>query len=304
MRKFLLLVVVAVGWCANLNAQVPFVCDGRFYVTMVNFSGSRFVVVEIDPQSGLVEFNTIRPDLGVIINGIGYRPEENLVYGVHPSDHYLYRVDAEGTVEILANLPLTPGNFYLGADITPDGRYLILVGSVDVEGIPLDDELMQVDLADPAYPVTRIMLTGDPVNMLDIAFDPTNDELYGFDSFGDRLVKVSLDGVVSADFQPSPLLENAGSVFFDIFGNLYAYGSPSGTTLQNTLYAVNKLTGEFSILTTGETARATDGCSCPHSVEVQKTVSPTATIPCGIVRYTFAIANQSRRPQEGIDFED
>ncbi|MDX1477421.1 MAG: gliding motility-associated C-terminal domain-containing protein [Saprospiraceae bacterium] len=304
MRTLLLLVVVTLGWSAGLEAQVPFVCDGRFYVTMVNFSGSRFVVVEIDPETDLVDFNTIRTDLGVIINGIGYRPEENLIYGVHPSEHFLYQVDAEGTVTVLADLPLTPGNFYLGADITPDGQYLMLVGSVDIEGIPLDEELIRVDLSDPTYPVSRILLTGEPVNMLDIAFDPTNDVLYGFDSFGDRLVTVGLDGAVVTDFEPSTLLENAGSVFFDIFGNLYAYGSPAGTTLQNTLYAVNKETGEFRILTTGETARATDGCSCPHSVEIQKTVSPEVTIPCGFVEYTFAIANQSRRPQEGIDLQD
>jgi len=141
--------------------------------------------------------------------------------------------------------------------------------------------------------------------MLDIAFDPTDDQLYAFDSGGNRLVKILADGTVVAPYAPSPLLENAGSVFFDVFGDLFSYGSPVGAQgVQNTLYAVNKNTGVFKILTTGAKARATDACSCPYSVEVRKLVTPEVAIPCGIVQYVFEIANLSTRSQGGLTFED
>ena len=285
------------------QAQIPFICDGRFYMTQVVGTRTQLVEVDIDPNTQEVVFNEIRTNIPNIINAIGYRAEENLIYGIEPQEHDLFRIDALGTVEKLADLDLTTGFFYLGADITPDGRFLVLVGSTDVQGVPLDDELAFVDLEDPSYSVSIVKLKGALVNMLDVAFDPTNDVLYGFDSGGNRLVTIDPDGTVNADFPPSPLLENAGSLFFDIFGDLYAYGSPEGG-LQNTLYSVDKNTGEFGILTTGDLARATDACSCPFSVEVRKLVDPEITLPCGRVKYSFAIANQSTRDQGGIMLED
>ena len=287
----------------NINAQVPFICDGRFYMTQVIDNYTQLVQVDIDPATQQVVFNVIRSNIPTIINGIGYRAEENLVYGVHPVEHWLYRIDALGNIETLAKLQLTPNYYYLGADITPDGKFLVLVGSTDVQGLPVDDEFSYVDLEDPGYAVTRLKLQGPFVNMLDVAFDPTNDRLYGFDSGGNRLVTIDPDGTVRADFPPSDKLENAGSVFFDIFGDLYAYGSPEGG-LQNTLYAVDKNTGEFTVLTIGQLARATDACSCPFSVEVRKISYPEVTLPCTRVKYMFAIANQSTRDQEGILFQD
>ena len=287
-----------------VEAQVPFTCDGRFYMTQV-FSAmdTRLVEVDINPLTEEVEFNTIDPSLGTVINGIGYRSEENLIYGVHPVEHLLYRIDATGNVEELTRLGLVLNHFYLGADITPDGRYLVLIGSSDIDGIPVDLELAYVDLEDPDYGVEIVRLKGDLVNMLDMAYDPTNNDLYAFDSGGNRLVRILPDGTVTTPFPPSNLLENAGSVFFDVFGDLYAYGSPSGG-IQTTLYAIDKETGAFRVLTTGAQASATDACSCPFSVEVRKTVSPEVTIPCSRVEYSFAISNLSSRTQSGITFED
>jgi len=261
--------------------------------------------VDIDPVTQEVVFKTIEGNLGVVINGIGYRSEENLIYGVEPQFHYLFQLDANGSLKQVTGLDLTNGYFYLGADITPDGKYLVLIGSTEIGGIPVDVEMAYVDLEDPNYGVTRIRLKGELVNMLDIAFDPQDEQLYAFDSGGKRLVKILPDGTVIAPFPPTSILDVAGSVFFNVFGDLFSYGSPGGTGgYQNTLYAVDKNTGVFQILTTGARARATDACSCPFSVEVRKSVLPEVTIPCGRVQYSFEIANLSTRSQGGITFED
>jgi len=303
--KNILFSVLVLSATVQNVAQVPFVCDGRFFMTQVFNTTSALVEVDIDPLTQEVVFKTIDGNLGVVINAIGYRSQENLIYGVQPQDHLLFQLDATGNLVVLTTLDLTPGYFYLGADITPDGRFLVLIGSTDVDGLPIDVEMAYVDLEDPDYGVNRIRLKGELANMLDIAFDPTDDQLYAFDSGGNRLVKILPDGTVVAPWAPSPLLENAGSVFFDVFGDLFAYGSPAGGQgVQNTLYAVNKNTGVFNILTTGAKARATDACSCPYSVEVRKLVAPEVSIPCGRVQYIFEIGNLSTRSQGGLTFED
>jgi gliding motility-associated-like protein len=303
--KSVLFTILALSATLQGVGQVPFICDGRFFMTQVFQTNSALVEVDIDPLTQEVVFNTINGNLGVVINGIGYRSEENLIYGVEPRDHFLFQLDATGNLVQITRLDLTRGFFYLGADITPDGQFLVLIGSTDVNGLPADVEMAYVDLLDPNYGVTKLPLKGALVNMLDIAFDPTDDQLYAFDSGGNRLVKILPDGTVVAPYDPSPLLDNAGSVFFDVFGDLFAYGSPVGAMgFQNTLYAVDKNTGVFRILTTGARARATDACSCPYSVEIRKLVTPETSFPCGRVQYAFEISNLSTRSQAGLTFED
>jgi gliding motility-associated-like protein/uncharacterized repeat protein (TIGR01451 family) len=286
------------------SAQVPFTCEGQFLLTLSRNGDSRLALVEVDPLTNAINFAIINNSMRIDINAIGYRNEENLIYGIDPNLHFLYRVDALGNVENLARLPLDRRLSYFAGDITPDGRYLILIGGTGNAFLGVDEELAKVDLTLPGYPVERIPISGDPSRIYDIAFNPLTGVLYGFDSNNERLVIVDPDNaVVSADFNPTGNVDNAGSLFFDAFGNLYAYGGPF-LSEQNRFYAVNTETGEFTVLTSGPNAEGTDACSCPYTVEMKKVVDRDWTYPCEDVVYSFIIANGSGRDQEGIDFVD
>jgi uncharacterized repeat protein (TIGR01451 family) len=291
----------------RLSAQVPFDCTGQFYITFTPLISPYSTLVEtvIDPVTDQVEFITISDNLGTLINGAGYRSTDNFIHAVHPLDHNLYQIDALGIARDLGVVDLNRGHLYFAADISPDGRYLVLIGTPGfVNGA--DEEIRLVDLSVAGYPVTTRPLTGMAVNVLDIAFDPTDNKLYGVDARGNRLVLIDFtDGTITAPFPATPLMDDAGSLFFDTFGDLFAYGGPPGNNgIQNTLYKVDKLTGEFRILTTGTRADATDGCSCPHTVELRKVVHPRVMVPCGEVEYVFTIANSSAIAQDGIDLQD
>lgn len=287
-----------------VQAQVPFTCEGQFLLTLSKDGDSKLVRAEIDPTTNAVNFAIVNNSMRVDINAIGYRNEENLIYGIDPNRHDLYRVDALGNVEVLTNLPIDRNLSYFAGDITPDGRYLILIGGTGTAFFGSDVEMAKVDLTQPGYPVDRILLSGATTRIYDIAFNPLSGVLFGFDSNNERLVTVDPNsGEVFATFASTALVDNAGSLFFDAFGNLFAYGGGPFSE-QNKFYRVDTETGEFSILTSGPNAEGTDACSCPYTLEMTKIAVPDWAYPCETVEYIFAVANGSGVAQRNIVFRD
>lgn len=288
----------------SMSAQIPFTCEGQFLLTLSKNGDSRLVRAEIDPVTNAVNFVIVNNSMRVDINAIGYRNEENLIYGIDPNRHDLYRVDAIGNVEVLARLPLDRTLSYFAGDITPDGRYLILIGGTGTAFFGSDVEMVLVDLTNPTYPVNRILMSGPLTRIYDIAFNPLTGVLYGFDSNNERLVTVDpVTAEVTANFASTGLVDNAGSLFFDAFGNLFAYGGGPFSE-QNKFYRVDTETGEFTILTGGPNAEGTDACSCPYTIEMKKEVRPEWAYPCEEVEYFFSVANGSGYTQTNINFID
>lgn len=299
-----IILFILLAQASLFTAQIPFTCEGQFLLTLANNGDSRLALVQVDPVTNNVTFGIINNSMRVDINAIGYRNEENLIYGLDPNDHFLFRVDAVGSVENLGRLPLDRRLLYFAADITPDGRYMILIGGTSTGVLGRDEELVRVDLATPGYPVERMPVSGDGSRIYDLAFHPLTGVLYGFDSNNERLVEVNPNtGRVSANWAPTANVDNAGSLFFDAFGNLYAYGGPA-LSPQNRFYSVDLQTGAFTILAGGPNAEGTDACSCPYTVEMKKTVSVEWTYPCKEVEYKFIIANGSGKQLDEVNFID
>jgi gliding motility-associated-like protein len=306
-QKWFFIGLILFAFFSKMRAQKPFTCEGQYYITLTNSNNSTLREVIIDPVSSNVIFRPINLNLGVQINAIGYRKTDNLIYGVNPSDHYLYRVDANGNLETLTQLSLNSAYVYFAGDITPDGSELIIIGATQGTAPGSngqDRELVRVNLNSPNYSTTRIDITGLTVRMLDIAFDPISGKLFGYDSNDDRLMEIDyLTGTVSSNYAKTPLLDFAGSLFFDAFGNLYAYGSV-GDLSQNTLVKIDKERGQVRIEATGPSAQGTDACSCPYTIELTKSVFPEITAGCSYVEYFFTIANTSGITQKNISFYD
>ena len=287
-----------------ISAQVAFQCKGQYYASLSPslHGSSNLYEVKIDPASNLAIFDPIKIDVGENVNAIGYRSVDNLIYGVDPDEFFLYKLDANGTVFFLKQLPLTNNLEYFAGDISPDGRFLILVGGGGFTG--LDSEIVKVDLESPNFNITRVDVTAN-TRIFDIAFDPEDGTLYGLDSNAKRLVKINPDtGNMDLSFPQQPNVNSIGALFFDTFGNLFAYGGVVNQANQDKLFEINKLNGSVAVLTNGPIAQGNDGCSCPYTIKLEKTVLPRETFPCELVEYTFTIANSSGSARQGIDLID
>lgn len=307
-RRMLRLLLAIVLFCTTglpLRAQVPFTCQDQFFLTLTNNSFASLNEVIIDPQTNAVVFSGINNNVIFPVNAAGYRFTDNFIYCINPENRGLIRLDANGNAQLLKILPLNPNLAYFAGDITPDGRYLIVMGTLSLPtGVGVAADLVRIDLESPNFDV-QIIPVNTSAQIFDIAFHPVTDELYGFDSNAQRLVRINPNtGVVTTPFPQLGAPALTGALFFDAYGNLFAYGSPNGMSDQNTLYRINPLTGLSTFLTRGASASSSDGCSCPYTVELTKTVVPEEAPPCTEVEYIFDIVNTSRRPHLGMRFED
>lgn len=292
-------------WClSQLPAQVPFTCQGQYFLSLSSTatSNSGLFLVEIDPVSGNTVFNTITPSVGATVNAMGYRSTDNFIYGVNPQLLTLYRVGADGVAQNLG-VPqgiITNGFAYYAGDITPDGNYLVLLGQATTNNT--SGYLAFVDLNDINYQVTSINLVNPLSGIYDIAFDPYTGELYGFSTGDARLVKIDpATATITSGFPIQPQVNQLGAIFFDVSGNLFGYGAISG---QPTLVSMNKNTGIMTSVANGPPSGGEDGCSCPYTINLEKTVSTQVALPCTEVIYTFIISNGSGVLQTGMQLTD
>ncbi|HMU02365.1 MAG TPA: hypothetical protein PJ990_02025, partial [Saprospiraceae bacterium] len=255
----------------SLDAQQPFTCRGQYYLSLTK-SGSKssgLYEVKISENGQNIYLDTISSGLNLVLNGMGYRITDNLIYGVDPSTGALRKVGSDG-VAIDLGLPqgLPAGPSYYAGDVTPDGKYLLLIG---IGGRP---QIIKVDLADPSYPCTFMALSNNNVSIVDIAFDPFTGILYGHDFINRRLVIIDPDtGEVKGNFLRQNQVDQLGALFFDSFGNLFGYGS-YGNFDQDKFVSINKVTGEISLLSQGPLSSGQDGCACPYTLQLQKIVEP------------------------------
>ncbi|MCB0586302.1 MAG: gliding motility-associated C-terminal domain-containing protein [Phaeodactylibacter sp.] len=291
---------------STLSAQRPFTCKGSFYLAIAPQGSSTVYEVQVSQATGNVTFNGLPAGpVGFVINGMGYRSVDNLIYALNSETGDLFQIDGAGAAFPLGEPEGMPASAsYPAGDVSPDGKYLVVL-SVSGGFNGSTESIIFIDLEAPNHPARTVSFPGNHSAIYDIAFDPTDDTLYGWDALNQQLVIIDTEnGQINAPFEPDNQGGTLGSVFFDAFGNLYAYGSTFGSGPQNTFFSIDKTTGKLTIEATGPAAQRSDGCSCPYTVQMKKRVEPVQAIPCSELTYYFEIANASGRVQLGLIFED
>lgn len=312
MRKLLLLSGFCLGYLISV-AQVPFVCDGDFFLSLgSNGMSTGFYRVQSNPTTGLLTFNGFSPgnNSGATVNAMGYRVTDNFIYGVNPNGNALYRIGADGQAFNVANLNLNNNYSYLAGDVMPDGSALVVLGSANQGNGNFSSVMYTIDLVSGNYgtAITFLNLIGggnSDVFTADMTIDPLTGIIYGYDSRAERLITIDITtGII--DDQTFPAGQPAdifGALYFDAFGELHGYGRPNGGNSQNTFYDIDKNTGTMVAITTGPGANQNDGCSCPFTIEMNHWVAPNAAEPCDTVLYYVEIANNSGGDKSGLDLE-
>lgn len=277
----------------QLWTQEPFVCQGNFYIALGNASTNSTVYeVSIDDITNNVVFDPLTAGTsGADLNAMGYRRVDNFIYAINPFNFELYRIGSNGVAVSLGFLnDLNFSLIYIAGDITPDGRYLVVIGSSNNQ----DREMAFIDLSSPNYDVTTKPLSGLSANCADIAFDPITNILYGFDTNNRRLTIYDINsGEISSGFPSTISAGLMGGIFFDAFGNLYGYGRQTGFNFQHTFFAIDKESGSVTPLTTGPNAVRNDGCSCPYNIALREWATIPETVPCIEIPFILEIANTS-----------
>ncbi|MFK8005549.1 MAG: gliding motility-associated C-terminal domain-containing protein [Saprospiraceae bacterium] len=268
----------------SLQGQTPFTCEGQ--VWMIGESDNTLYQLSVGSNNGIV-FTSINDNLGIEINAIGYRITDQMLYGLNPLTHELYRIDANGNVEILGTPNVDVSLAYFAGDVTPDGNSLVVIGSNNGD----DTKLLTIDLTSGNYEVVEIDFSnGTRTN--DISFHPITSVMFGFDDIGKRFYTHNL-GSNSINAMPPIFFEHdVKGMYFDAFGNMYGYGN-AVLGLVSGLFEVDQSTGETRLISTSGVLPITDMAGCPFSIEIDNKVIPEIMLPCSDLSFEFAFANQT-----------
>jgi len=276
------------------SGQVPFTCEGQAFV--VREGTGELAEMAIDPGNNGLKFTPINPGLGVEIEALAFRSTDRLLYGIGTTSHRLYRIDVGGTVENLGPLTIDNSLAVIGGDISPDGRYFAAVGF----GAGTQS-LIKVDLESPGFITTTISLPASR-KITDLAFSPVNGMLYGYDELSRSIATINFDSGSTMAFSPFQDGNEAMGLFFNPYGELFAYGS-SVFGVSSAWFRINQSSGQEVRTYTGAPFPVSDVAACPYTVSIQNAVQPASTFPCSEARYTYTVGNGSGQVQSGLGFE-
>ncbi len=277
----------------------PFICDGTFI--LAQDANSRYFAVDTGNNQLLTLsafLGSAFPDpISTYMNGIGFNVQDGYIYGINPQNGNIYRLAADGTVTNLGNPNGVPNNIFSG-DVDGNGIFYAHSGQW----------IYKLDVSGPTAVVVGSVKLSRKVQADDIAFNPVNALLYGFDKTNDIVVAINpatgqVTNLATQYATGTSSITQAGASYFDVFGDFYAYQNNPGRLLKFSLDLTNNV-AIGSDFATGRNVSLNDGAACPYGPLIQKDISTTTVEAGGTVTYTYRIGNQNPFPLSGLSFRD
>lgn len=317
---FTLLAVVVGYYPPGLTqATGTFVCDRSFYITQAANATAPVQLSRINTATSnlaITNIGTAGGGIGARYNAVGFNVVDGFLYGIdpdapatQPQGRTVYRIDRNGQATALgipAGLPAT-GLFFAG-DVDRNGNYFIVNRDTS--------QLFRLNVTTtPPTVVSAVTLSAAPfpnTEIADVAFNPIDNQLYGFDSTARQVIRINTTtGVVTAipGTQPPGFLpgdDTVGAVFFDSLGSFYIYYSNSTTTgalaVARNVATAGQIT--FELLGNPGVVSRFDGTACAYAPVLEKVVAPPSAPAGAIVTYTYRFANSTLSPLGGLTFTD
>ncbi len=305
-----------------------FSCDGNLLISYnQNAAFNQTSKVNFGPF-GTLFFDPIKSFQGGQFDALGYNLVDNYIYGIDQISNNIVRLKADESFEIIGDPAVVSSPDITAGDCTPTGQYLCIENNLDQ--ILIFDVINSFELvkSEELFWDSESINSGTFTAKLgDLAIDPTNSNFaYAYQG---NYITTDLEPVSTRGFlhrininpndpnfgMVTPVgklstneVRKIGSLFFDVEGNLFGYGSTeSGLILrQNKLIQIDKFTGSSSVFPwNGPTALTSDGCSCPYTLTFQCNVNPKDVLCTDSkITYNFSIVNRFPLGISEVFFQD
>lgn len=274
--------MVEVHHCGDV---VP--CDGDYYLS--TGSDSRTTLHRLDLTETEVEFVQIGNPTQPGYNALGYNRVDSYLYATSRADNQILRIYNDGYAEPIGELADIDIGGYYAADFNGEGEYVVINNQNGLR------TLYYIDVTTRPPSLIRSLPTTINNWVADIAIQPGTGDIYTY--VNSRLMKVDAQTGTTETIGPNNNGRPGilGSLWFDAFGTLWAYGEANydGGDNQRTLFRFDVSTGSYEQITTGPLASGTDGAACPYTVVMELTTDKRTYLEGETVNFTLRILNNT-----------
>lgn len=257
-------------------ATVPFTCDTNLYFVSGVDSTTPSTIARYSLASSTITPQTIGTASDAV-NAVGYRTQDNFLYAMGRNTdnlNHLYKFDSAG------------GETDLGLVSGMDQDYLSLAGAFAADGYLYvingrDTNTTMYKINVVTVSASEITMTDSFDDMFDIAYNPSDNLLYGYDSNNGggagQLASISLTGTVT-HFGPGNYTFGDMGAVWTIENRLYGAENPTGIIRQFDINPTSSSRGDlvgstFSSPIIGDQQAQHDGANCPNATFTTSTTS-------------------------------
>ncbi len=249
----------------KITTQPAFVCTKAFYNAFRPASSGATIQMSSLDLSIPSAYSAIGPLSYTVYNAIGYRTQDNYIYGIVYNKSELVRVGSDGSV---ANLGVVPG---LPLSVADSGAFSPS-GELWIKFDGNNNKMYKIDVT--TSPATFTVLTlSQSIDTNDIAFNPIDGMIYAVNRSTLTMVDPTTGAVTNFG---SGLPGLSGSHFFDAHGNFYIQVNANGNIYIVDIGTNGNGSGASTLIgtPTGRLSQV-DGASCngPAPVETVDTDS-------------------------------
>ena len=204
------------------------------------------------------DFGLLQDDMGTKskVNGTGFNPNDNFMYGWGYEQHKPVRIHSDFTVEYLDVERTSEGlDFYVGDVSSTDNTYYVYRRGANngLYGISLDSS------SDDYLKMIRV-IDGQSLDLkiYDIAFHPNDGFAYAVDRFG-VMHKIDVSNGSSTSLGNVGVSGTFGAVYFDVDANLYISSNRDGKIYK---IAVDSGSIAAELFAIGPSSSINDGARC------------------------------------------
>ena len=236
----------------------PFTCDFNAYIAYSTGFNQPSTFSTFNTSTTPFTLDVIG-DVTYNVNAIGYRKQDDFIYGIELGTNELIRIGADGIGYNLGEIqglpvPLSSSDVYDSGDFLPDG-YLY------VHEVYSNNEMYQIDVTTSPPQLVAIHLLDQSIFLSDFAYNSIDDKLYGI---GDDGAKYMID---PSNWTVTTVGTNAppasyGAAYTDDLGQVFVYKNNSGE-LYMVDFGVNGTgTGDMTLIANAPQVYYNDGASC------------------------------------------
>ena len=293
-KRFLPLFLLLISLSPLFSQPIP--CNGDLFLAVAEEPNAPSAILrgQYNPNSNQIRWDTLVSNTGHTLTALGYRVNDQYLYGLDGNTFEVIRIDNGGNIEELGPALLDSNYVYRGGGITPTGNRFVVMGKDKQTGNDREMFLIRLD-RDNLFAARQSILSEMPTQIEDLAFSPFYGVLYGYDRNLQKMVEVNWIFGQITDFRFQIPAQNAviRALFYTHPGNLLGYGTTGADGTDESLFSINELSGETASLGPGPLSRATDGCSCGYQIDFNKMVIPRQALPCDTVTLIYEVQNAS-----------